>query len=180
MSLSARRQCRRGRHDLRHNGRQTLQATLAPARSISRPMSLNLPAARQRARMMETRQLFDLNSLSPADVDMRLSAAQVTVGRIETGAHRARRQPCARRPRGAGHAAKPGLWRIARGSFGSPARMRSPTSRPVPVHRCRPAILRQRLFGISKLSGRGNLNVSLVASGTSPFGLAQSSTAPRR
>jgi AsmA protein len=30
------------------------------------------------------------------------------------------------------------------------------------------------LFGITKLSGRGNLNVSLVASGTSPFGLAQS------
>ena len=30
------------------------------------------------------------------------------------------------------------------------------------------------LFGINKLSGRGNLNVSLVASGSSPFGLAQS------
>mgnify|MGYP003693983379 CR=1 FL=1 len=30
------------------------------------------------------------------------------------------------------------------------------------------------LFGISKLSGRGNLNVSLVASGASPFGLASS------
>src|SRR3954447_22941697 len=30
------------------------------------------------------------------------------------------------------------------------------------------------LFGINKLSGRGNLNVSLVASGASPFGLASS------
>jgi AsmA protein len=30
------------------------------------------------------------------------------------------------------------------------------------------------LFGVTKLSGRGNLNVSLVASGSSPFGLAQS------
>ena len=30
------------------------------------------------------------------------------------------------------------------------------------------------LFGISKLSGRGNLNVSLTASGSSPFGLASS------
>ena len=30
------------------------------------------------------------------------------------------------------------------------------------------------LFGVNKLSGRGNLNVSLVASGASPFGLAQS------
>jgi AsmA protein len=30
------------------------------------------------------------------------------------------------------------------------------------------------LFGITKLSGRGNLNVSLTASGASPFGLAQS------
>jgi AsmA protein len=30
------------------------------------------------------------------------------------------------------------------------------------------------LFGVTKLSGRGNLSVSLVASGASPFGLAQS------
>src|SRR6202011_3213179 len=30
------------------------------------------------------------------------------------------------------------------------------------------------LFGINKLSGRGNLGVSLVASASSPFGLAQS------
>src|SRR5258707_5506389 len=30
------------------------------------------------------------------------------------------------------------------------------------------------LFGVTKLSGRGNLNVSLVATGASPFGLAQS------
>src|ERR1019366_4735006 len=30
------------------------------------------------------------------------------------------------------------------------------------------------LFGINKLSGRGNLSVSLVASGSSPFGLASS------
>jgi AsmA protein len=30
------------------------------------------------------------------------------------------------------------------------------------------------LFGVNKLSGRGNINVSLVASGSSPFGLAQS------
>jgi len=30
------------------------------------------------------------------------------------------------------------------------------------------------MFGISKLSGRGNLNVALVASGSSPFGLMQS------
>jgi AsmA protein len=30
------------------------------------------------------------------------------------------------------------------------------------------------LFGVNKLSGRGNLSVSLAASGSSPFGLAQS------
>ena len=34
--------------------------------------------------------------------------------------------------------------------------------------------LASELFGVTKLSGRGNLNVSLVASGASPFGLAQS------
>ena len=37
---------------------------------------------------------------------------------------------------------------------------------------CKPAPA--NCSAITKLSGRGNLNVSLVASGTSPFGLAQS------
>jgi AsmA protein len=35
-------------------------------------------------------------------------------------------------------------------------------------------LLASDLFGVSKLSGRGNLNVSLTATGSSPFGLAQS------
>ena len=58
---------------------------------------------------------------------------------------------------------------------GSRAPTRSPTSRrqfqftDVDLQSCA-----SELFGISKLSGRGNLNVSLVASGSSPFGLAQS------
>jgi AsmA protein len=35
-------------------------------------------------------------------------------------------------------------------------------------------LLASEIFGVNKLTGRGNLNVSLVASGSSPFGLASS------
>ena len=62
-----------------------------------------------------------------------------------------------------------------RARSGSRAPTRSPTSRrssSSPMSICRPAL--GELFGITKLSGRGNLNVSLVASGASPFGLAPS------
>jgi len=118
--------------------------------------------------------LFDLNSLSSTDLDMRLSAARVTVGstrlgRTAFGAQSARRRAGAERRRGADYGG------IAKGSFGSRGPTRSPTSRHSsrsPTSNCNPAA--SELFGVTKLSGRGNLNVSLMASGSSPFGLAQS------
>jgi AsmA protein len=118
--------------------------------------------------------LFDLNSLSSADVDMRLSAAQVTVGASKLG-----RTALGANLRGGALALSIGEAQvyggIARGSFGvtrsdAVADVKAQFQFiDVDLQSCA-----SELFGITKLSGRGNLNVSLVASGTSPFGLAQS------
>src|SRR5216683_1340233 len=139
-----------------NNGRQTLQATLA-----SGAHDWN-------------RQLFDLNSLSTTDLDMRLSAARVTVNSTKLG-----RTAFGANLRGGALALSVGEAQvyggIAKGSFGiarsdAVADVKAQFSfTDVDLQSCA-----SELFGVSKLSGRGNLNVSLVASGSSPFGLAQS------
>src|SRR5258707_15370756 len=67
-----------------NNGRQTLQATLAAGALDFTPYvsTVRLLASGQRD---WNRQLFDLNSLSTPDIDMRLSAAKVTVGKSTLG-----------------------------------------------------------------------------------------------
>jgi AsmA protein len=120
------------------------------------------------------RQLFDLNSLSTTDLDMRLSAARVTVGPSKLG-----RTALGANLRGGALALSVGEAQmyggIAKGSFGiarsdAVADVKAQFQfTDVDLQACA-----SELFGINKLSGRGNLNVSLVASGASPFGLAQS------
>jgi AsmA protein len=120
------------------------------------------------------RQLFDLNSLSTTDLDMRLSAARVTVGPSKLG-----RTALGANLRGGALALSIGEAQmyggIAKGSFGiarsdAVADVKAQFQfTDVDLQSCA-----SELFGITKLSGRGNLNVSLVASGSSPFGLAQS------
>src|ERR1700710_868534 len=63
-----------------NNGRQTLQATLAAGALDFTPYvsTVRLIASGQRD---WNRQLFDLTSLTTTDLDMRLSAAKVTVGK---------------------------------------------------------------------------------------------------
>jgi len=120
------------------------------------------------------RQMFDLNSLATTDLDMRLSAARVTVGPSKLG-----RTALGANLRGGALALSVGEAQvyggIAKGSLGV---ARSDTAADVKaqfqfldvdLQACA-----SELFGISRLSGRGNLNVSLVASGSSPFGLMQS------
>ena len=105
---------------------------------------------------------------------MRLSAARVTVGPSKLG-----RTAFGANLRGGALALSVGEAQvyggIARGSFGI---ARSDTVADVKaqfqfldvdLQACA-----SELFGINRLSGRGNLNVSLVASGSSPFGLVQS------
>src|SRR4029077_2150702 len=155
------------------NGRQTLQATLAAGNLDFTPYisTFRLLASGQRD---WNRQLFDLNSLSTTDLDMRLSAARVTVGSSKLG-----RTALGANLRGGTLALSVGEAQIyggmARGSFGvaradAVADVKAQFQlTDVDLQSCA-----SELFGVNKLSGRGNLNVSLAASGSSPFGLAQS------
>ena len=156
-----------------NNGRQTLQATLAAGALDFTPYISTFRLLASGARDWN-RQLFDLNSLSTTDLDMRLSAARVTVGSSKLG-----RTAFGANLRGGALALSVGEAQmyggIAKGSFGiarsdAVADVKAQFQfTDVDLQSCA-----SELFGITKLSGRGNLNVSVVASGTSPFGLAQS------
>ncbi|TWB90463.1 AsmA protein [Bradyrhizobium macuxiense] len=156
-----------------NNGRQSLQATLAAGNLDFTPYisTFRLLASGQRD---WNRQLFDLSSLSSTDLDMRLSAAKVTVGPSKLG-----RTAFGANLRGGALALSVGEAQmyggIAKGSFAiarsdAVADVRAQFQfTDVDLQACA-----SELFGINKLSGHGNLNVSLTASGSSPFGLASS------
>jgi AsmA protein len=156
-----------------NNGRQTLQATLAADALDFTPYISTFRLLASGARDWN-RQMFDLKSLSTADLDMRLSAARVTVGASKLG-----RTAFGANLRGGALALSVGEAQIyggvAKGSF---AISRADTVADVKAQfqfndvDLQPCA--SELFGVTKLSGRGNLNVSLAASGASPFGLAQS------
>jgi len=138
------------RDDLRQQRRQTLQATLAAGALDFTPYISTFRLLRQRRARLE-QAAVRLNSLSSTDLDMRLSAARVTVARPDWAAPRrrqsARRRAGAERRRGADvwrH--RQGLVRVARSD--AVARRQG----TVLVHRRRFAILRQRMFGVTKLS----------------------------
>jgi AsmA protein len=156
-----------------NNGRQTLQATLAAGNLDFTPYISTFRLLASGARDWN-RQLFDLNALSTTDLDMRLSAAQLTVGQSKLG-----RTALGANLRGGALALSVGEAQmyggIARGSFGV---ARSDAIADVKAQfqftDVDLQLLASEIFGVNKLTGRGNLNVSLVASGSSPFGLASS------
>jgi len=127
-----------------NNGRQTLQATLAADALDFTPYISTFRLLASGARDWN-RQLFDLNALSTTDLDMRLSAAKVTVGSTKLGS-----------------------FAVARSDAVADVKAQFQFT-DVDLQSCA-----SELFGVTKLSGRGNLSVSLVAAGSSPFGLAQS------
>jgi AsmA protein len=156
-----------------NNGRQTLQATLAAGALDFTPYISTFRLLASGARDWN-RQLFDLNSLSATDLDMRLSAARVTVGSSKLG-----RTAFGANLRGGALALSVGeaqayggiangSFRIARSDAVADIKAQFQFT-DVDLQSCA-----NELFGITRLSGRGNLNVSLVASGASPFGLASS------
>jgi len=156
-----------------NNGRQSLQATLAADALDFTPYISTFRLLASGAQDWN-RQLFDLNSLSTTDLDMRLSAARVTVGPTKLG-----RTAFGANLRGGALALSVGEAQmcggIARGSFGI---ARADAAADIKAQFQFTDIDLQpcgsELFGINRLSGRGNLDVSLVASGSSPFGLASS------
>src|SRR6266446_6005697 len=156
-----------------NNGRQTLQATLAADALDFTPYISTVRLLASGARDWN-RQMFDLDTLSATDLDMRLSAARITVGPSRLG-----RTAFGANLRNGALALSVGEAQmyggIAKGSFGiarsdAVADVKAQFQfTDVDLQACA-----SELFGINKLTGRGNLNVSLVASGTSPFGLASS------
>lgn len=156
-----------------NNGRQTLQATLAADALDFTPYISTFRLLASGARDWN-RQLFDLNGLSTTDLDMRLSAAKLTVGPTKLG-----RTAIGANLRNGTLALSVGEAQvyggIAKGSFGI---ARSDTVADIKAQFQFTDVDLQacatELFGLNKLSGRGNINVSLLASGSSPFGLVQS------
>jgi AsmA protein len=156
-----------------NNGRQALQATLAADALDFTPYISTFRLLASGARDWN-RQLFDLNALLATDLDMRLSAARVTIGPSKLG-----RTAFGANLRNGTLALSVGEAQvyggIAKGSFGI---ARSDTVADVKAQfqftDVDLAACASELFGINKLSGRGNINVALVASGSSPFGLVQS------
>jgi len=153
--------------------RQTLQATLAADALDFTPYISTFRLLASGARDWN-RQLFDLNGLSTTDLDMRLSAAKLTVGPTKLG-----RTAIGANLRNGTLALSVGEAQvyggIAKGSFGI---ARSDTVADIKAQFQFTDVDLQacatELFGLNKLSGRGNINVSLLASGSSPFGLVQS------
>src|SRR6201996_1566718 len=156
-----------------NNGRQSLQATLAAGALDFTPYVSTIRLLASGAHDWN-RNLFDLNSLSTTDLDMRLSAARVTVGSTRLG-----RTALGANLRGGtlalSIAEAQAYGGIAKGSLGI---ARSDAAADVKAEFQLTDVDLQacasELFGINRLSGRGNLSVSLTASGSSPFGLAQS------
>ncbi|SHN69714.1 AsmA family protein [Bradyrhizobium erythrophlei] len=156
-----------------NNGRQSLQATLAADALDFTPYISTFRLLASGARDWN-RQLFDLDSLSTTDLDIRLSAARMTVGPSKLG-----RTAIGANLRNGALALSVGEAQIyggiAKGSFGlsradAVADVKAQFQfTDVDLQACA-----SELFGVNKLSGRGNLSVSLAASGSSPFGLAQS------
>jgi AsmA protein len=156
-----------------NNGRQALQATLAAGALDFTPYvsTVRLLASGQRD---WNRQLFDLNSLTTTDLDMRLSAAKVIVGKSTLG-----RTALGANLRAGTLALSIGEAQmyggIAKGSFNI-ARSDAVVDVKAQFQFIDVDLLScaSELFGVTKLTGRGNLNVALEATGNSPFGLAQS------
>jgi AsmA protein len=156
-----------------NNGRQSLQATLAADALDFTPYISTFRLLASGAHDWN-RQLFDLNSLSMTDLDIRLSAARVTVGPTRLG--RTAIGANLRNGALALSVAEAQIYGgIAKGSFAlsridADADVKAQFQfTDVDLQACA-----SELFGIGKLSGRGNLGVSLSAFGSSPFALAQS------
>ncbi len=156
-----------------NSGRRNVQATLAAGSLDITPYLSTVKLLTSGARDWN-RQLFDFDAISSIDLDVRLSAAKVTIGGSTLG-----RTAVGATIRGGTLALSVGealvYGGVMRGSLGLSRRDASANVNAqfqfsdVDMQSCL-----SDLFGVKRLSGRGNLSMALEASGTSPFGLAQS------
>ncbi len=156
-----------------NNDRQTVQATLAADALDFTPYIDTIRLVASGARDWN-RQLFDLRGLSATDLDMRLSAAKVTIGASKLG-----RTALGANLRNGTLALSIGEAQIyggiLKGSFGiTRADADAEVKAQFQFTDVDLASCANELFGVSRLSGRGNLNFAVEARGASPFTLAQS------
>lgn len=156
-----------------NNDRQTVQATLAADALDFTPYIDTIRLLASGARDWN-RQLFDLRPLSATDLDMRLSAAKVTIGSSKLG-----RTALGANLRSGSLALSIGEAQIyggiLKGSFGiARADSAAEVKAQFQFNDVDLASCAQDLFGTNRLTGRGNLNFALEAKGASPFTLAQS------
>lgn len=156
-----------------NNDRQTVQATLAADAVDFTPYIETVRLLASGARDWN-RQLFDLRALSATDLDMRLSAAKVAIGPSRLG-----RTALGVNLRNGTLALSVGEAQIYGGILkGSLGVVRSDADADVKAQfqftDVDLASCASELFGISRLTGRGNLAFALEANGSSPFALAQS------
>lgn len=152
--------------------RPALQATLATDSLDLTPYVSTIRLLASGARDWN-RQLFDLDGLIARDIDMRLSAAKVMIGGLKVGRT------------ALGASLKTGKLALSLGeaqAFSGTVRGSLGIAKSDAVADVKAEFqfididldaAGNELFGARRLSGRGNANVSLEASGSSPFGLAQ-------
>jgi AsmA protein len=156
-----------------NNDRQTVQATLAAETLDFTPYIDSVRLLANGAREWN-RQLFDLGGLSATDLDMRLSAAKMTIGSSRLG-----RTALGASLRNGTLAVSVGEAQIYGGILkGSLGIAHSDAVADVKAQfqftDVDLAAIASELFGVNRLSGRGNLGISVEANGSSPFALAQS------
>jgi AsmA protein len=156
-----------------NNERQTVQATLAADALDFTPYVDTVRFLTSGARDWN-RHSFDLSGLSATDLDMRLSAAKVAIGPTRLG-----RTAIGANLRNGTLALSIGEAQIYGGILkGSLGIARAGAAADVKAQfqftdvDLAPAA--SEMFGVSRLSGRGNIGFEIEASGSSPFALAQS------
>jgi AsmA protein len=156
------------------DGRQTLQATLAADALDVTPYIETVRLLASGARDW-SRQPFDLRSLANSDIDMRLSAAKLTAGASRLG-----RTAIGANLRNGTLALSVGEAQmyggILMGSFGltRAAEGAADIKAQLQFTDVDLEAMAAELLSSRRLAGRGNLTLSLEASGSNPFELAQS------
>lgn len=155
------------------DGRRTLQGTLASE-------ALDITPYLSSVRMMGgssrdwNRQPFDLRGLSSSDLDLRLSAARMTIGKTRIG-----RTALGLNVRNGALMLSVGEAQlyggVAKGSFSvTRADTKADVKAQFQLADVDLEACLGELFNLRRITGRGTLGVTLEAAGANPFGIAQS------
>jgi AsmA protein len=155
------------------DGRRTLQGTLAAETLDVTPYVSTVRVMAGGSRDWN-RQPFDLRGLSSNDLDLRLSAARMTVGKTSLG-----RTALGLNVRNGALMLSVGeahlFGGVAKGSFSvTRAETKADVKAQFQLSDVDLEACLGELFGMRRITGRGTLGVTLEAAGANPFGLAQS------